>query len=372
VERRWLIGLGPPVLAVLALGVVITPPAGAADRAWEPPPCSDDGAGLAAAAAERLAAARPVPDAWFTLDPRLDDAGTLVGQRLRIGLGSDRGRYVDLPAESMAAGPFGRVVLVVADDGRRSEIRAIDARQGCAWRLGGSSDVIRDVTLEPRSTVIWEFRVDRATRADLGVWRRPLDGAPAQPVLPPPPDDARFGRTWSTSLGWSLDDDRLVVESCGEDQCRSRIVDAVTGRARLVDVPGNGQLIGVAEGVGISYAACDVLPCEVVVTDVASGERRVIAPAATGAALIATAVGPRIIIETNAGADVRRVDGTAERNIGPPDPSLRLVPTVLGASFGVGLPPDWIAWSSDGRSPDEAALTRLNDGRTVPVEEVRP
>jgi hypothetical protein len=372
VERRWLIGLGPPVLAALVLGALATPPAGAADRAWEPPPCTEDAARVAIAAAEHPAAARPVPHAWFTLDPRLDDAGTLTGQRLRIGLAAERGRYVDLPAESMAAGPFGRIVLVVSDDERRSEIRAIDARQDCAWALGDSSDVIRDVTLDPRGTAVWEFRVDRATRTDLGVWRRPLDGTPARRVLSAPPEDARFGRTWSTSLGWSLEGDRLVVESCGEHQCRSRVVDPATGRVQWISAAGNGQLIGVAGGAAVSYAACDVLPCAVVATDVASGERRLVAPGAMGAALVPTSAGPRIVLERNAGVDVLRLDGGVDPPIDSPDPSLRLVPTVLAASSGAGLPPDWIAWSSDGRSPASAALTRLSDGRTVPVGEVQP
>jgi hypothetical protein len=48
------------------------------------------------------------------------------------------------------------------------------------------------------------------------------------------------------------------------------------------------------------------------------------------------------------------------------------VPTVLASTAGAGLPPDWIAWSSDGRSPTDARLSRLSDGRTVPAEEVQP
>jgi hypothetical protein len=313
-----------------------------------------------------------VPDAWFTLDPYLDDAGTLAGQQLRLGLGGPRSRHVALPAESMAAGPFGRVVLTVADDARRSEIRAIDARRGCAWSLGGADDVIRDVTLDPAGTAVWEFRVDRTTRADLGVWRRPLDGTSPKRILPPPPADERFGRTWSTSLGWTAEGGQLVVESCAEHQCRSRVVDPATGAVHFLDDDGNGQLVGVADGTAVGYAACDALPCAVVATDLESGKRHVVAASAGAAAVVATPDGPRVVVETPGGAEIRRLNGTVSAAVTQPEPWLHLVPTVLGASSGTGLPPDWIAWSADGRSPHDAVLTRLSDGRILPVAEVQP
>ena len=371
-ERRWLIGLGPPVLAALVLGAMVAPGAGAADRAWEPPPCPAEAGRFAAAVADRSTDARPVRDAWFTLDPRLDDAGTLAAQRLRLGLGSQRSRYVELPAESMAAGPFGRVVLVVADDERRSEIRAIDARAGCSWSLGVSTDVIRDVTLDPAGTAVWEFRVDRATRGDLGVWRRPLDGTAPRRVLPAPQPDERFGRTWSTALGWSLDGTSLIVESCGEHQCRSRVLDPATSAARSLDGDGLGPLVGVIDGTAVTYAACDALPCALVATDLESGTNRVIAADAGHAAVVATPAGPRAVVQTAAGTDVLTLDGALERRLAAPIRSLQLVPSVLDASSGAGVPADWIAWSADGRSPRDAALTRLSDGRTLPVEEAQP
>ena len=123
-----------------AVGLIAVSSIGAADGAWVPPDCPG---GI-----ERLvdAARDPGPDTlaevasepWFTLDPRLDAAGALAGQRLHPGTGRDRVRFVELPAESAAAGPFGRLVLVAADDGRRSEVtlRADRRRCGQVWTTG--------------------------------------------------------------------------------------------------------------------------------------------------------------------------------------------------------------------------------------------
>jgi hypothetical protein len=53
-------------------------------------------------------------------------------------------------------------------------------------------------------------------------------------------------------------------------------------------------------------------------------------------------------------------------------PGHHLVPSILGSTAGPGLPEGWIAWSPDARSPEDAAITRLSDGRTLPVVEVQP
>jgi hypothetical protein len=312
-----------------------------------------------------------VPDAWFTLDPELDDAGTLVGQRLRLGLGSFRARYVDLPPESTAAGPFGRIVVVTSDDERRSQVRAIDARARCSWQLGSSPDVVRAATLAPDGSAIFEFRVDRTSRADLGVWRRPLDSAPMDRLLPPLPADDHFGPTWSTSLGWSADGDRLVVQSCAAAACRTRVVDPVTRASTLIDAPDQGVALGLMGDTLVSYAACHALPCPIVATDLATRTRRLIA-AAAGHAVLAAAGNPGVVVETPEGAAIHRLDGVRGPTLGRPQAAAQLVPSVLGATASPGLPDGWVGWARDARSPAGATLTRLSDGRAVPVEEVAP
>ena len=55
-EKRWLLRLGPPLVAVGALGLVAAVSAGAAsDRPWDPPDCGAD----AGSAPARAALSRP-------------------------------------------------------------------------------------------------------------------------------------------------------------------------------------------------------------------------------------------------------------------------------------------------------------------------
>ena len=228
VESRWLRWIGPGVVAIGAVGLVASATAGAAVRPWAPRACAGPPGAIAAAAGD----ARPadlgdlasVP--WFRQDPVVDGAGELRGQRVAIGLDGDRlVRSMDLPAESFAAGPFGRIVLVGSDDGTASRLVAVDVAGGCSWPIAEERDVIRRATVDPTGTSIIEMRVDRVSRADHGIWLRPIDGrAGARRVLDPIADDGRFGRTWSTEFTWSLAGDRLAIQSCGEVACRTRIV----------------------------------------------------------------------------------------------------------------------------------------------------
>ena len=97
-KSRWLRWVGPGVIALGAVGSLATATLGAGQRPLTPQPwttrlCSGG-------AAERTAAAnftRPttLPDlglqAWFRMDAMIDDAGTLQGQRVSLGLDGVRG-----------------------------------------------------------------------------------------------------------------------------------------------------------------------------------------------------------------------------------------------------------------------------------------
>lgn len=375
VDRRWLMRLGPPLVGALSVGAIASASLGVTDRAWDPLPCS----GGAAALAGSLAAPPPATPAevargpWFTLDPVVDEAGTLVGQRLRIGPGADRATYLDLPPESSAAGPFGRLVLVTRDDGRRSELRAFDRGADCWWALGHTNDVVRRATIEPSVGAIHEHRVDRATRADLGVWRRPLDGSPAVRELAPLPRDGSVGVTFSTTLSWSLEGDRLAVQSCGAVRCRTQVLDAATGAVRQLAARDQGELIGLAGDRVVAYAACAGLPCPLVAIDVDTGVAEPIAPAGGLARLIGTRDGPRLAVEAGIGGgrlEVRDLAGRLDRAVRLADPGLRLMPGADRAAAGVVAPPGWLVLAPDGRSPERAVLTRLADGWTVELQEV--
>ena len=164
VESRWVRRIGPGLAALGAVAAIATTTLGAPDRIWDPPPCPAD--------ATRTQAR---PGTWWRLDPLLA-GGRLSGQRLAVGgPGTANPRRLDLTAESFAAGPFDGRVLVGSDDGRRSTLSLVDPARGCAQALATmGTAVIRRATLTPDRQAVIEFRVDRRTRADLGVFRRPV------------------------------------------------------------------------------------------------------------------------------------------------------------------------------------------------------
>jgi hypothetical protein len=372
VEKRWLLRLGPPLVAVGALGLVASASAGAGDRPWDPPDC---GPTMGPAAASRPGAPqRLTGEAWFRLDPVLDASGTLAGQRLEVGLHGGGSRYLELPPESFAAGPFGRLILAGSDDGVVSTIRAIDASVACARLVARESSVVRRGVIDPAGATVYEFRVDRASRADLGVWRRPLAGGPAEPVLASLPADQRFGRTYSTELSWSLEGDRLVVEQCGYASCRTRLLDPGTGNVSTVARPELGEVIGVADGRIVAYAACHGLPCQIVSVEASTGEAGLVAEAAGLARLVPTDTGPRVIHESGPDTDrhLRSTDlaGGSAVTVPASVGDLRLVPASARASAGTLLPAGWVLLGRRAGGSGRPMLVRLADGLTVSLGEV--
>jgi hypothetical protein len=371
-ESRWRQRAGPGILVLGLLGLLGAAPAGAREETWSPPDCGPQAVVRPAVGEE------PRTAAWYRIDPRLDEHGTLVGQRLVAGGGPERrSRTVDLAAESFAAGPFGDVVLTGSDDGRQSALRLIDLAAGCSTTIAAERDVIRRATVDPAGFAVYEFRVARTDRADLGVWRRPLDVA-ARPdrVLPPIAPDERFGPTYLTELSWSLDGSRLVVQSCGQAACRSRVLDIATGDVVTLDDPDLGDAIGLAGDHLVSYLACRGMPCPIVAIELDSGARNEVTEAAGFAALVATDDGPRIVYEPGDALDgsLRVADATGrDRGRLDGDPGLRLVPGPLRAAAGVDAPAGWLSLAPDGRPAAgqhvPAVLRQVSDGRIVDLEE---
>jgi hypothetical protein len=382
VESRWLRWIGPGVVALGAVGFIASTTLGAGVRPWTPRAC-------AGPAAARTAAQDPGPVSladlpatpWFRLDAVADAAGDLYGQRLALGLDGERvAQLADLPAEAFAAGPFGRIVLVGSDDGSTSHLETFDVVNGCSWPVADEHDVIRRATIDPTGTAIYETRVDRASRADLGVWMRPMDGrSRAQRVLGAIDPDGRFGRTWSTEFTWSLAGDRLAVQSCGEAACRTRIILPGGALAATVDAPDLGLLVGFDGDQVVTYAACRGWPCPIVTTDARVGARRVLATDAGAATLVGTPDGPRLVHEqgTAAGRGLRSVplDGGPAIDLGPLPDDLRLEAAPVAAGAATTLPPGWVLLAPDGRLPTDPSAPRpklrhLPDGLTVPLDEV--
>ena len=379
VESQWRRRVGPGLLTIAVLGLLGAGQAGADERTWTPQECRAGPDPVSLRTIAPVPSGEPGPAPWYRLDPALDDQLIVEGQRLTIGAtGSDSGRSLALDPESFAAGPFGGLILAGTDDGRASSLRLIDPGAACGWTLATSSDVIRRATIDPAMTAIYEYRVERETRNDLGVWRRELGrSAAARRVLPPLEASAHFGTTFSTELSWTADGDQLVVQSCGELACRTRLLDPVAGTVAIVDQPDLGEVVGVIGDRMISYGACRGLPCPLTGIYLSSGDRTLLSEDSGVAVLVQTAGGPRIVHEVGAGVRpvLRVLEPTGEETsrLVPPEDGLSLVPAPSRAGAGIGLAAGWIALARDGGvagGPDTFAVLRhLETGRIVPIEE---
>ena len=386
-RMRWS-RLVPPVLAAVAFAIAAASgptAAGAADPPWVAPPC--DGSASARVASERATGASAggsvgrvagrlatpgVP--WFRVDPVLDRRGTLTARRVAAGdaAAGSRQRF-DLAPESFVAGPFGRVLLIGSDDGQVSRLRLVDPIAGCAMDVAVARDVVRSGLLTPDGSATVEHRVDRRTRADLGVWQRSLAGAAERRIVAPLDVDAAYGPTFVTELAWGTDG-RLVVMSCGELRCRARIVDPATGEGRVVgDV---GPLVGLSGDRLVVHRACVGLPCPIEAVDVTTG-RRATLEAGAGLATLADPARDRLVAESPDGTLVTardlRTGGATELAHPPAGYALQLSASRSGA--GIAMPDGWIALVPDGRVPLDVArgLVRFVDpasGRTATIAEV--
>ena len=290
---RCLVGTGSLATIALAgaLGAWQPLVLAAADPSWQPPPCGEARAGEVPASAE----AEP---AWYRLDPRLDETGSLVGQQLTIGLVGGPTRHVDLAPESFASGPVDGMVLVGEDDGTGSRIRLLDVSRECETDVGREARaVVRGALLAPDGSAVWEHRVNRVTRVDEGIWRRPVAGDGSTRVVPGLPADDRFGPTFVTELSWAADG-RLGVSSCGERVCRTRVIDPSTGRVDAFE--GTGPLVGIHEDRAVVHGACAGLPCPIEAVDLRTGRRTVLEEEAGLASLTGSGAGS-LVFETAAG-----------------------------------------------------------------------
>ncbi len=316
------------------------------------------------------------------MDPQLDQAGSLQGQRLSLGIDRERSvRRLLLPPESFAAGPFGGLLLVGSDDGVTSTVQAVDVAAGCSWRLATEDAVIRRATIDPVGRTLFEYRVDRSTRADLGVWARDLDGSTAHQVLEPLASDDRFGRTFTTEFSWSVDGSALAVQSCGEQACRTRFIAPHGHPARDVSEPDLGTMIGTDGDRLVSYLSCSGFPCPIVAIDLMSHARRTLADLAGIATLATTPDGARVIHEvySDAGLSLRSIatDGSARTDLGSLTGGLRLQPSPNRADAATRLPAGWALLATDGRiavdgPADGSQLRHVPDGASVQLSEVVP
>ena len=371
-ETRWShhVGrAGPAVAGVAVLGMLATTVLGAGPpeaRAWP---------GLACPGAPAVATGEV--GTWFRLDPRLDGAGSLAGQQLVVGGAATAATdTVALDREAFAAGPFGGTVLIGTDDGTASRVSLLDVGRRCGWSLGSERDVVRRATLDPAGDAVYEVRVDRITRADLGVWRRSLAGGEATRVLEPIAADGRFGRTWSTEFMWQEDGIGLAVQSCGEAACRIRLVDPDGGPVRTIADPSLGELVGWASGRLITRGACRGRPCPAVAIRLADRARTVLDPMADGVAMARAADGRPVLILAAESTDRRvrsmSLDGRRVNALGTLPPGLRLLNSASRDGAAASVAAGWLAVAPPGPGSPLGNLVRqwhLADGRVETLGE---
>lgn len=365
-ETRWFRRLGPGVAALAAVAAIASTTAGAPPPSWRAPACPGPPVVTPGAMGS-----------WYRLDPILVD-GTFVGQRLSLGAGSKSTRQIELAAESFATGPSGGAVVAGTDDGRRSQLSLIDVAGGCAWALGSSTDVIRNAVLATDGGSIVESRVDRRTRADLGVWRRPLGGSTPVRLLPPIAPDDRFGPTWLTDLAWSDDGSTLVVGSCGETACRYRLAPE-TGPVVTIADPSLGPSVGLAGDRLVAREACRGLPCSIVSIDVAGRGRALVADSAGRAILARDATGRSVVVyeldPDGSTLGAATPDGRGVLALAAPPPGLRLVADAAWSGGAAEHPADRLVFGPDGRLPIDGsrrALLRPVTAGTAALDEVLP
>ncbi len=385
--RRRIDALGPPLLAAAAVAVIVAPALAGPARSrmvggFAPIRAASASVALTAcrprAQAGTAEVAGPRGTTWYRLDPILDAAGGLDGQRLVAGrVGHRGGIELALSVESFASGPTGGRILVGSDDGRRSTVRIVDMERRCATVVHEGRELIRRAVVDATGGGIVEFRLDRATRADLGVWSRPADGAKPTRLLEPLAPNDRIGRVFATGLSWSADGRRLIAASCGEAACVTRILDRASGRVRTVDDPRIGEVIGLVGDELVAYGGCPGLPCEIVAIDLRTGRVRHVAELAGLARVsLAARVGVVAFEDYAARGHLRvvRLDGTVVRTM-PLENGLRLVPGADRAMAALELPAGIIALaqgSRPSRALAPATFIKLADGRRLTAAEVVP
>ncbi len=234
--------------------------------------------------------------------------------------------------------------------------------------------MVRSAVVAPDGGVAYEHHVDRATRADLGVWRRDLGrgrASAAVRVLDGLPVDASYGATYATDLQVTADG-RLVVASCGERACRTRVLDVATGHVAVAH--GTGAPAGAVGSRLVTLAACDALPCPLEAVDLVTGTVSLLGEAA-GPAVLATSGGGTAVLATAAGLGIARaMDGGGGASDVPRTAGLGPVRHGSTSGSGIEAPAGLIAVAPGGRVDDPASVQLLDPatGRLLRLDEVHP
>jgi len=293
-----LVVMGTAALLSLAAAQLATAAAFAPQLAAIAPDASDCSSvpGVAVRAVGRRSGGVPP-----VVQQKLDALGQFAGRNV-IVRGAGRSLSISLPAESFVGAPAGDAVVYTSAVGGRSEVHVIDLAAGCDVIVARPPGIVRSALLDPSGAAVYVHSVSNPSRQDAGVSRFALDGSAVQLVVPPLPDDPRFGVTFGTQLGWSVDGATLFVQSCDVDSCRTRLMDVASGAIWTYDGLGQGSIVGVSPAHVVAFGDCTGLPCSVISVDRATHASTTLADAAWSASLAAGGDRSAIVrIETAAG-----------------------------------------------------------------------
>jgi hypothetical protein len=282
---------------------------------------------------------------------------------------------ISLPSASLVGGPDRGRVIVSADDGRRSIIRLIDAASGCVGVFDVGPAIARRTVADPAGDGILVHLLERATRADMGIWRVTADGQPMTRILPPldAGDLARagIGRVWTTALRVSADGTRLAVQACDPEACLTRVLDLRTGSVSAV-AGEQGDLVGFAGERLITMAHCHGLPCGILSWGADGRAPITLVPAALAAAVSPDGRVVGVVADESGATDLLVTDsaGGGRRSLG------RLATEALingngSASAGIEVGPDAVGILAGSGVPAALPLDSAIS-HVPPAPEVQP
>ncbi len=291
-RRRWIVLLGPPLLAAVATVPGLARGSGLPSEATTFLPARSITACSPVAAGAPHGAAVVVPGAWWRTEPALDAAGSLESWLLLVGAPGASVSELHIPAASTVTGPVDGRIVVASEEApgeSGSTVRIIDAVGGCATEIRIDGRVARRAVAHPDGDGVLVHLLEPVSRRDLGIWRIALDGRIAERVIEPMPDAtlaaAGIDRVWATDLRLDATGGRLAVQSCHPDACVTRTVDLAAGDVETLAREGQGPIVGFSGRQLVTWAACHGFPCPIVTWDHPGRSMRTLAPDASGAAL---------------------------------------------------------------------------------------
>ena len=143
---------------------------------------------------------------------------------------------------SYVTGPVGTDVVFADDDGRESMIFIVSALDGARSEVFRSPEILPAATLSPDGETIYYGMFDRATGADLGLWRVRRAGGSPERVHQSPlggPLSLEVDNLVNWRMTFSADGSVLAIQSCvGEGPCATTFLTIATGEVvRQADLP---------------------------------------------------------------------------------------------------------------------------------------